>query len=62
MDDRTVRLECLKLVYPKNDAAADPEFYIYKAGKLAAFVTGDVPKRRGRPPKSDKPDGPDENV
>lgn len=64
LETEKLRLECLKLVWPKDMADADSQFYIGKADALFSYVQNGVstPKRRGRPPKADKPQGPAQSV
>lgn len=53
MDQEQMRLECLKLVYPKDMPDADCSMFVDKADTLFNYVMNGKP-RRGRPPKSDK--------
>lgn len=62
MTPEQIRLECLKLVWPKDMPEADEDHFIGKAKALYDYVTSAAPKKRGRPPKSDKPQGPDGSV
>lgn len=53
-DEREIRLELLKLVWP-DVIQPDPAEAIRKAETLLTFVNAaPAPKRRGRPPKADK--------
>ena len=61
LSDEQMRLECLKLVVPKDGGDVDCSFYVDKADALFNYVMNGKP-RRGRPPKSDKPQGPDESL
>lgn len=59
MDDRTIRLECLKLVIPKDpDPNLDTGFFVTRAKALEEFVTGGGKKTARQPRNADKSQDP----
>jgi hypothetical protein len=57
MDEEQIRLECLILVWPKNEPNADVPHYVAKAQELFEYVTG-----TRQTTKADKPKGPAKSV
>ena len=53
-----IRLECLKLVMPRDERDADMSHYVGKAKSLEDYVTGQAKRGPGRPRNADKLEAP----